>query len=306
MTFWTWIGTAAITAGTTIAPISATTAAMAPATATTTAAIAFAAAAIITAASTARFALALAAAGALALGTWGITLLAITAVGATATTATAAATTAALITVTATFATLAVPFTVSSRGGFSCGRLYAEKTFEPTDETAAGFGFWSRGGQAITLLGPRIAARFTGFETGTVAPRAAVGIARTGRTRNRITGSRRRSIQRVKVRGRSGIGVARLAGAGLDAERRAILAAGSGFAGVRFPTRGGTFGFGGREDVELDFFGRDDGGRSGRRYWGDHRGDRSRGGDFDGSRGADRRDYWSYRLGRERILILAL
>jgi hypothetical protein len=31
-----------------------------------------------------------------------------------------------------------------------------------------------------------------------------------------------------------------LAGAGLDAERRAILAAGSGFAGVRFPTRGGT------------------------------------------------------------------
>ena len=32
-----------------------------------------------------------------------------------------------------------------------------------------------------------------------------------------------------------------LAGAGLDAERRAILAAGSGFAGVRFPTRGGTF-----------------------------------------------------------------
>ena len=167
--------------------------------------------------------------------------MAITAVGATATTATAAATTAALITVTATFATLAVPFTVSSRGGFSCGRLYAEKTFEPADEAATGFGFWSRGGQAVTLLGPRIAARFTGFETGTVAPRAAVGIARTGRTRARITGSRRRSIQRVKVLGRSGIGVAGLAGAGLDAERRAILAAGSGFAGVRFPTRGGTF-----------------------------------------------------------------
>lgn len=243
MTFWAGIRTAAITAGTAIAAISATTAAMAPATATTTAAIAFATAAIITAAFTARFALALAlaAAGALALGTWGITLLAITAVGATATTATAAATTAALITVTATFATLAVPFTVSSRGGFSCGRLYAEKTFEPADEAATGFGFWSRGGQAVTLLGPRIAARFTGFETGTVAPRAAVGIARTGRTRARITGSRRRSIQRVKVLGRSGIGVAGLAGAGLDAERRAILAAGSGFAGVRFPTRGGTF-----------------------------------------------------------------
>lgn len=247
MTFWAGIRTAAITAGTAIAAISATTAAMAPATATTTAAIAFATAAIITAAFTARFALALAlalalaAAGALALGTWGITLLAITAVGATATTATAAATTAALITVTATFATLAVPFTVSSRGGFSCGRLYAEKTFEPADEAATGFGFWSRGGQAVTLLGPRIAARFTGFETGTVAPRAAVGIARTGRTRARITGSRRRSIQRVKVLGRSGIGVAGLAGAGLDAERRAILAAGSGSAGVRFPTRGGTF-----------------------------------------------------------------
>jgi hypothetical protein len=134
-----------------------------------------------------------------------------------------------------------VPFTVSSRGGFSCGRLYAEKTFEPADEAATGFGFWSRGGQAVTLLGPRIAARFTGFETGTVAPRAAVGIARTGRTRARITGSRRRSIQRVKVLGRRGIGVAGLAGAGLDAERRAILAAGSGSAGVRFPTRGGTF-----------------------------------------------------------------
>ena len=153
------------------------------ATATTTAAIAFATAAIITAAFTAMFALALAAAGALALGTWGITLLAITAVGAAATTATAAATTAALITVTATFATLAVPFTVSSRGGFSCGRLYTKKTFEPADEAATGFGFWSRGGRAVSLLGPGIAARFTGFETGTLAPRAAVGIARTGRTR---------------------------------------------------------------------------------------------------------------------------
>ena len=203
--------------------------------------MATATATILTAASTARFALALAAAGALALGTRGIALLAITALGATTTTATAAATTAALIAVTATFATLAVPFTVSSRRGFSCGRLCAEKTFEPADEAAAGFGFWSRGGQAVALLGPGIAARFTGLETGTVASRAAAGIARTGVTRARIAGSRCRSIQRVKVLGRSGIGVARLAGAGLDAERRAILAAGSGFAGVRFPTRGGTF-----------------------------------------------------------------
>lgn len=244
MTFGAGIGTAAITAGTAVAAISAATAARATATtaiAFATAAITFATAAIITAAFTAMLALALATAGALALGTRGITLLAIAAVGATATTAPAAATTAALITVAATFATLAVPFAVRRWGGFGRGWLYAEKTFEPADEAAAGFSFWSRGRQAITLLGPGIAARFTGLETGTVAPRAAVGIPWTGLTRARITGSRRRSIQRIELFGRSGIGVARLAGAGLDAERRAILAPGNGFAGVRFPTRGGTF-----------------------------------------------------------------
>ena len=235
MTFGAGIGTAAITAGTAVAAVSAATAARAAA--TTTTAIAFAAAAIITAAFAAMLALALATAGALALGTRGITLLAITAVGATATTAPAAATTAALITVAA----LAVPFTVRRWGGFGRGWLYAEKTFEPADEAAAGFSFWSRGGQAVTLLGPGIAARFTGLETRTVAPRAAVRIARTGLARARITGSRRRSVQRIEVSGRSGIGVARLAGAGLDAERRAILAPGNGFAGVRFPARGGAF-----------------------------------------------------------------
>ena len=106
-----------------------------------------------------------------------------------------------------------------------------------------------------------------------------------------------------------------LAGAGLDAERRAIFAARARVARRSFPAGGRALGFGGREDVELGFFaadrgrrGCDDGGRGGDRgrSRGEHRGSRSCSDGFDGGRRGDRRDHGSFGLGRERVLILAL
>ncbi len=185
------------------------------------------------------------------------------------------------------------------RGG--SGGFETEETFQPGDETAGAFGLGCRR-EAVALFGARVTAGLARFKALTFATGLASGIAAG------------LCIHRVEFLG--GIFLATgLAGAGLDAERRAIFTARARVARRSFPAGGRALGFGGREDVELGFFtadrgrrGCDDRGRGSDRGWsrGEHRSSRSWRGGFDGGRGGYRRDHGSFRLRRERVLVLAL
>jgi hypothetical protein len=228
LAFGAGIGTAAITAGATFATIPAATAARA-----TAAAMAFDTAAIVTTAFTAALASEFAAtfaAGAFTFGARGVTTGAISALGATATAAAVAAT-SALITVATAFAAFAVTFTGVRRGG--SGGFETEETFQPGDETAGAFGLRRCRRETVALFGASVAAGLAGFKALTFT---------TGLTSGISTGL---GVHGVKFLG--GIFLAaRLAGAGLDAERRAIFAARARVARRRFPAGGWALGFGGR------------------------------------------------------------
>jgi hypothetical protein len=144
------------------------------------------------------------------------------------------------------------------------GGFETEETFQPGDETAGAFGLRRCRRETVALFGASVAAGLARFKALTFT---------TGLTSGIATGL---GVHGVKFLG--GIFLAaRLAGAGLDAERRAIFAARARVARRRFPAGGWALGFGGREDVELGFFaadrgrrGCDDGGRGGDRgrCWG--------------------------------------
>ncbi len=224
LAFGAGVGTAAITAGTTLAAITATAAAMAAAT------MAFATAAIFATAFTAALATMFAAelgttaaAGALALGARGVAALTFAAamLAATATATAVATTTAALVAFATTFAALAVAFTGRGMRGSGGRGLDAKETLQPGDETAGGLGLSGGRGKAVALLGTRITTWLARFEALTaIAARLTGGVA-SGCAR--LVG-----LQRIEFLGRSGLVVTRLAaGAGLDAEGRALVAAGA-------------------------------------------------------------------------------
>lgn len=193
LAFGAGIGAAAITARSPFATITAATAPMA-----TAAAMAFATAAVLATAF---------AAGAFTFGARGVTTRAIATLEATATAATVAAT-SALIAVATTFAAFAVTFTGLSWGGG--GGFEAEETFQPRDEAARAFGLRRR--VAVALLRAGVTAGFARFKALTFTTGLAAGIA---------TGL---GIHRVEFLG-GFFRTTGLAGARLDAKRRAIFAA---------------------------------------------------------------------------------
>ena len=168
-------------------PFATITAATAPM--ATAAAMAFATAAILATAF---------AAGVFTFGARGVTTRAIATLEATATAATVAT----------TFAAFAVTFTGLSWGG--CGGFEAEETFQPRDEAARAFGLRRR--VAVALLRAGVAAGFARFKALTFTTGLAAGIA---------TGL---GIHRVEFLG-GFFRTTGLAGARLDAKRRAIFAA---------------------------------------------------------------------------------
>lgn len=208
----------------TIAAVTAATAALASATA-----MAFAAA-TLTAALATGFAATLAA-GAFAVPARGIAALAVAALRPTAAAA-AIASPAALKAVATAFIALAVAFTGSRRSRGRSRRLDAKKTLQPADEAAGALGLRCGRGQAIALLRPGFATGLTWFEALAVAPGFACG----------------RAFEGIHFPGR-GRGGLRLAGAWLDAERRALVAPGPLFGGRRFPVGRRALRLGRREDV---------------------------------------------------------